>query len=378
MMLRRVAALLLIVFCFGCAKKKGETPFKVEVVDGIKTVRNFRDASDAGIKLIPFDVDLSIGKEEGDEKYMFISPVDIDTDRDGHIFVLDSRDAVVKEYDPRGIFLRQFGRQGQGPGEFQSPSCLRVGGQGEIYVRDYNKIEVFSSRGEYRKTLAVDGGSKFDMIDQDALIAAKRTSGKDEAECISVGRFDLQDHGFRAFLSQRVYWPARIMDDEFVYEFPYFLAWGVDSKKHVYAASAAEYVISVFDAVGNLMFKFTRDDVPVPVAGEEMKEIETVTSRLPARAVENPFRARLVYPAFKSISIDEKDRVWVERYQPRWRKRINKETLFDVFSDGGVFLFTTAVPGHVSSQLKFRNGFVYDLMMNEVGYFSAVRFKMKE
>jgi len=373
-----IPAVFLILLCPSCAKKSDVPSFKAEIVDGVKTVHNFRGDSGAGFKPVQFMVDLSIGVEEGDEKYMFISPADIDSDRSGKIFVLDSHDDVVKEYDARGVFLRQFGRQGQGPGEFQTPSCLRVSDQDEIYVRDYNRIEVFSTRGDYLKTLPVEGYSNFDLIDNGAVIAEKRTSGKDGAEYVAVARIELQNQASRELLSQRVYWPARVMDDDFIYEYPYFVVWGVDSNQRVYAASGAEYGISVYDAGGNPVLRFTSDDARAPVAGDELKKIEAITTRVPNKVVENPFRARPVYPALKSISVDEGDRVWVERYQPRWRKRVNKETVFDVFSAGGVLLFSTQLPRHVYPQLKFKNGFIYALMKNEAGYASAVRIKMKE
>lgn len=373
-----LAAIFLVLFCASCSKKTEGPSFKAEVVDGVKTIRNFRGGSGAGFKPIQFTADLSIGVEEGDEKYMFISPADVDSDRAGDVFVLDSHDAVVKEYDAHGTFLRQFGRQGQGPGEFETPSCLRISDEDEIYVRDYNRIEIFSARGEYRRTLSVAGYSNFDLIDDAALITEKRSSDTSKAERVAVARIDLQSHESREFLNQPVYWPARVMDDEFVYEYPYFFRWGVGSNRRVYAASGVSYSISVFDQGGNLMLRFTKDEAPVPVAGDELKKIEAITTRGSAKAMENPFQARPVYPAFKSISIDQEDRIWVERYQPRWSKFVNKETVFDVFSADGVLLFATRVTGHVYPQLKFKNGYIYALMKNEAGYASAVRVKMKE
>ena len=79
------------------------------------------------------------------------------------------------------------------------------------------------------------------------------------------------------------------MDDEFTYEFPYFVRWGVSSKRQIYAASAVDYAVSVFDSRGKLLLRFTKDIASVPVSGEEMKRIEAIRARLPARAVENPY-----------------------------------------------------------------------------------------
>jgi hypothetical protein len=344
----------------------------------VKVVRNFNTASPRAFKPVEFVVDLSVGVEEGRENDMFVYPVDVDSDRSGNIYVLDYQDCVVKKYDVHGAFLKQFGRKGQGPGEFQSPGCLRISDQNEICVGDDHKIEVFSAQGEYQRTLAVDLLRSFDIVEGGDLIIDHRTSDKTEGEYASLGRWDLLSHGIGVFLSQKVYWPARIMDDEFIYEFPYFVRWGVSSKRHIYAASAVDYAVSVFDSRGTLLLRFTKDFAPVLVVGEEMKRVEAIRSRVPARAIENPHQAKLVYPAFKFISVDEADRVWVEQYQPGWRKRVRKETVYDVFSANGIFLFSTRIPGHLFPQLKFKNGFVYALMKHDPGFVSAVRMKIKD
>jgi hypothetical protein len=375
---RILPAIFLILLCPSCARRPEGPSHKVETIDGVKVVRNFNTASPRAFKPVEFDIDLSIGVEEGRENDMFVYPVDVDSDPGGDIYVLDYQDCVVKKYDARGAFLKQFGRKGQGPGEFQGPGRLRIGDGNEIYVGDDRKVEVFTAEGEYRRTLAVDLVGSFDIVEGGNLIFSRRTSDKTEGEYESLGRWDVLSRKAEDFLSQKVYWPARIMDDEFAYEFPYFVRWGVSPKRQIYAASAVDYAVSVFDSRGKLLFRFTRDFAPVPVVGEEMKRIEAIRGRLPAKVVENPYQAKLVYPAFKYISVDEADRVWVEQYQPGWRKRVRKETIYDIFSADGIFLFSTKMTGQLFPQLKFKNGFVYALKKNDSGFVSAVRMKLKE
>jgi hypothetical protein len=375
---RIIPAILLVLLSPSCAKRPGGPSYKVETIDGVKVVRNFNIGSPGAFKPVEFLVDLSVGVEEGRENDMFVNPVDVDSDPTGDIYVLDYQDCVVKKYDVRGTFLKQFGRKGQGPGEFQSPGCLRISDRNEIYVGDDHKVEVFSAEGEYQRTLAVDLLRSFDIVEDGDLIIDHRTSDKIDGEYDSLGRWDLLSHRTGDFLKQKVYWPARIMDDKFTYEFPYFLRWGISTRMQIYAASAVDYAVNVFDSRGKLLFRFTRDFAPVPVAGEEMKKVEGIQARVPPRAVENPYQAKLVYPAFKYISVDEANRVWVEAYQPGWRRRVQKETIYDVFSAEGIFLFSTKIPGHLFPQLKFKNGFVYALKKSESGFVSAVRTKIED
>ncbi len=52
----------------------------------------------------------------------------VDVDRDGQIYVVEAHDYQIRIYSPGGTLLRTMGRQGQGPGEFQSIPRIGVAG----------------------------------------------------------------------------------------------------------------------------------------------------------------------------------------------------------------------------------------------------------
>jgi len=360
-----------------CQKQKAGWRGKIETIDGVKVVHNFESDPEESFKPIEFIADLSIGEIEGDENYMLSYPADIDSDAEGNIYVLDYQDCVLKKYDPHGKFVAQFGREGQGPGEFTNPYSMTISHQDLIYVGDtnLNKIEVFSPAGIYQKTMKVDFRYYFSVNTKNDLIIDHQEYDKDGNPFYSVGRFDFQKNKAEVLFSQRQYWPARIMDDEFRYEFPYYVRWDINSKDHIYVGSAVEYKISVFSPDGKLLFKFIKNFIPVKVSGEEMKKI---SDGLRPIGGANPFMANPVYPVFKFISIDEKDRVWIEHYQPDWRNRTNKETIYDVFSFDGKFLFSTKIAGHIYPKPIFKNGYIYTLARNESGYTKALRLRIVE
>ena len=60
----------------------------------------------------------SIGVEVGQDAYMFGEVRDFAA-TDGRIYVLDLQVPALRVYDWNGGWLRDFGRRGQGPGEFQ-------------------------------------------------------------------------------------------------------------------------------------------------------------------------------------------------------------------------------------------------------------------
>jgi len=361
------------IMLVSCRKQTTEWKGKIEIVDGVKVVHNFQHDV---FKPIEFVEDISIGIEEGDENYMFNYPVDIDSDSEGNIYVLDYQDCIIKKYDPFGKFVAQFGRKGQGPAEFTNPYSMMISHQDSVYVGDYmlRKIEIISPAGVYQKTIKVDFLYFFSINKNNDFIIGHEEYDKEGNRFYNVGRFDFQKNEAEGFFSQRQYWPARIMNEEFVYEFPYYVRWDINSKDHIYVASGVDYEVSVFDSDGNLLFKFTKDFNHVRVSGEEMKKI---SDRLKGRGP-NPFMANPVYPVFRFISIDEKDRVWVEHYQPNWGNRTNKETIYDVFSFDGKFLFSTKINGHIYPQLIFKNGYIYALKKDDSGYSRAIRLKINE
>ena len=68
---------------------------------------------------------------------LFLSrPTEIALGSAGHVYVTEGNEARVLELAPDGTIARAFGRKGQGPGEFMSPSTLAVLGDSMLAVYD--------------------------------------------------------------------------------------------------------------------------------------------------------------------------------------------------------------------------------------------------
>ncbi|MBD3277120.1 MAG: 6-bladed beta-propeller [Candidatus Aegiribacteria sp.] len=95
------------------------------------------EQQDEGYATAPFDtlsiVD-TIGMMYGDSNYVFGSISDVDRDQDGSICVLDRKRHCILLYSQSGEFIRQIGRYGEGPGEFNEPAVLVVTGDGSMLV----------------------------------------------------------------------------------------------------------------------------------------------------------------------------------------------------------------------------------------------------
>jgi DNA-binding beta-propeller fold protein YncE len=75
-------------------------------------------------------------------------PRDVTIDNDGNVLVVDTGDKRIVKYNPDGQFIQAYGHAGAGPGEFDEPSSVAVGLNGDVYVADYwnRRIQHFDSQ----------------------------------------------------------------------------------------------------------------------------------------------------------------------------------------------------------------------------------------
>ena len=88
----------------------------------------------------------------GPDHAMVYRPIDLDFGPDGEMLVLNAGDCRVLAFSPDGELIRSFGRQGEGPGEFENPTGLLVR-QDEVWVFQMMRVTVFALDGTYLRTL---------------------------------------------------------------------------------------------------------------------------------------------------------------------------------------------------------------------------------
>jgi len=126
----------------------------------------------------------SIGVDTGDDPYMLgrVRSVAASSDR---IYVVDGQVPALRVYDWSGRYLRDLGREGEGPGEFRYPTGVGVDGAGRVWLHDQisTRIVVFAPSGEVVATLNL-GGMHIRGNDVIARV-------EDEAGTIMVKRYRL-------------------------------------------------------------------------------------------------------------------------------------------------------------------------------------------
>ncbi len=89
----------------------------------------------------------------------FKTPKGIAVDSSGHVWVADTGNDRVQEFSSEGTFVRAFGSAGTGNGQFEEPRGIAVDTSGHVWVADTgnNRLQEFSSEGTYMKTLGSAG-----------------------------------------------------------------------------------------------------------------------------------------------------------------------------------------------------------------------------
>ena len=79
----------------------------------------------------------------------FAKPAGVAVDQDGNVFVADTWNDRIEEFDADGTFIRTFGEAGDGPGYFARPKGISIDGDGHIWVADamQDRVQVFTPEG---------------------------------------------------------------------------------------------------------------------------------------------------------------------------------------------------------------------------------------
>jgi sugar lactone lactonase YvrE len=80
----------------------------------------------------------------------FAKPVGVAVDQDGNVFVADTWNNRIEEFNADGTFIRTFGEAGDGPGYFARPKGISVDSDGQIWVADgmQDRVQVFTPEGQ--------------------------------------------------------------------------------------------------------------------------------------------------------------------------------------------------------------------------------------
>jgi hypothetical protein len=315
---------------------------------------------------------LDIGKVEGDDTYLFTRIVQAGALPRGEVFVADRATSELRVFDSTGRFVRRFGRNGSGPGEFQSLDWVDIDRAGSIAAYDgaSRRLSRFSSDGILQQVTSLSSspgapiGSMLGQFGDGSILMrsflglptnpAALSSGlvrdslllsriaPDGASGAPVGRFpgpqNIRAVGPRLFAME----PA-----------PFGLRTVVAVADSVFYLSSQEnYEIRAYRRDGALQRVLRRRAPPQPVSPAAKAEwnrrsderMARFKGSIPPQVLELAKYHTVpdVFPAHGEVLVDRAGNLWVEDYRPF----PGRDTLMTwiVFNPEGTMLATAELP----------------------------------
>jgi tripartite motif-containing protein 71 len=103
---------------------------------------------------------LTSGGAPGTDKGFFSSPKDMAVDKDGNIYIVDSKNNRIQKFNSSGMLMLAWGKEGNAPGDFKEPCGIDIGPDGNVYVADTwnGRVEVFNSSGSFIMVMGQEQG----------------------------------------------------------------------------------------------------------------------------------------------------------------------------------------------------------------------------
>lgn len=320
--------------------------------------------------------ELRVGSLDGTEGFSFGQIQDLSVDSDGSIFVADLHPQSVKRFNKRGEFVRHIGREGEGPGEYQSLLGVEMLSTAELAIWDLGnrRVTVYSTAGEYARSFAVPFGvfvrQAFVVDSADRFYIKTHLS---EPRLLTNGRFGGFEFGYvRLSRSGRVLDTLRLPPEtpEGSYEFgttgevfrpfPVQELYTLTTDGRMIRGINSEYSFEIQTDSGPRMvvrpeWSSTR------VSTGEHREWELQREYLERRSGLSFDETPRVKPAFRGLWTDSEGRIWVHRYVTAFRNELpsslpsrsgpprpnitwREPPVFDVFAQHGELLGCVELP----------------------------------
>jgi len=343
---------------------------------------------------IVFKEELSLGEVEGDENYMFGNGIAFNTDDEGKFYVSDYDNHRILKYDTEGKYLLTIGREGQGPGEFQSLSAARFDKDNNFYITDARnrRISFFDKDGKYLKQIRMTEIHVNPFINSKGFILANKFNiseeGNNQKRTSIYGLFDDKFNLVVELYKDETEFPLPTGVDassmaEYIGKVFSLLAFrpqvitALANNDSIYLGYPDKYEINVYSHEGKPVRKITREYSPIPVNKKD-KEIfvKTASESFPVppftEDIKNKALQKIKYPKYKPAyqSFTLMDNGWLAVIVDSIE---DEYTLFDIFDKEGKYIahFKTPVlaEGILSGLLFFKNGKAYSVVIEDDYWF---------
>lgn len=338
---------LLALALLGCREQASHESVMVRDSSGVTLVSN--PGSDEPLSWRWEEVLEIPPAEEGDDG--FFEATDVTVTDDGSIAVMDRMGKKVVLFDTEGELLRQYGREGSGPGEFQYPLVITPIPEGGVAVFDMmnRRLERFDSLLEPTSPQAFQvpyfGGPLAYVGDFLVLTLSEQGGGDSEAQSITAIR---EGDTIEVVRYQReVGGPVQLESCGIGLSgipplFSPVTRWSAGPGGNLFVMGTAEYEVEVYRAPDFRLERRIRRSVPAIQAnpelagmevGEGMRIMTPAGERVcdPKEVVEKRGFAPVV-PPISRVAVSPSGEIFLQRRAPG-----EEELAVDVLDSEGVY-----------------------------------------
>lgn len=355
------AALLLLAACSGAdAKVALNAPVVDTLPGGVVRVTNAGPSAWADTSGWQLVLEREIIPEEGSEGEVG-SPGTLVASEDGTIYWLMQGPSVIKAYAADGTWLRNIGREGDGPGEFRD-GMFGISGE-KLFIQDPNntRLTIFDTTGTFVQsfpsqccywtsnfptfgdgTIGIMGPAPTDDADAGGALYVTRLDGT-VVDTIVLPRPDPNPSGYWTVTMTRGNSRSSMMmgvplqpNDVSRYR----------NDGTVVRGHTGSYTLAVTDLHGDTLRVFTAPAPQVTITTAQRDSIfDDVVSNMSeqwrdaVREMAKPSDIPTTWPLWSEMASDPTGHVWVSRVNPA-----GGPNLFDVFTPDGVLLGSVAAP----------------------------------
>jgi len=348
------------------------------VEDGVPVVRNPKKAAPppgvpSSLTLKP---DLTIGKESGDENYMFSQLRSVAVDDRENIYALDFKEVNVRAFDKAGAHLRTFVKHGKGPGEVDTPLRMEMTRSDHLVIEDFAsaKFVVFSLDGAVVKEIPLGKYQflvRFKFDSKGNIYADTRTY--DETK--SVSEMIKFSPDFKP-LSVIASFEEKRGGRELTAFSPSFALQVTRADSLILTVTqAAAYEFKVMDPEGKLVRKVVKEYEPVKVTAamkDKLLKDSWGDQGVPAGYT---FNAPSHLPAVYYFILDDQDRMIVRTYESEI-KPDGDWIFYDIYDAGGRWLTRFSLPEREMAFISKKNKLYCMVQENEEGFPQVKRYDM--
>ena len=336
-----------------------------------------------------FEEVVTFGIDAEEEDYMIVLPSKFVTDKEGNLFILDSRDNNIKKFDKEGNYITTFGRKGQGPGEIQMCHQMSIDPSGNIVTHDLGnrRFSLFDNDGNFKYTIPfkeivwnfkIGPYGKFYIEIHDSDFR-----GDKGGTMIKIIQFSPDLTNKIGVDSMRIKESIYITEPQFTYvpvPFHANLSWGISPSGNIVVAYSGDYTFKIYSPEVKLIKEFHHKGKQIKVTDKDKENhfagmVTTTTGGGSTRGAPDYIRKNTEFPKYKpffmGIKIDHEGYILASTYDYD-----EKNNYYDVFTKDGKFV------NHVKLPLKYftttyHDGYVFCMEQTEDFEYYVVKSRIK-